>query len=60
MWASGQEFEREFAFGVARQLFERAVKDMAPDDRDRLLGGAAALAGVVLEEDSPPGRQAVS
>ena len=55
LWASGQELEREFAFGVARQLFERAVKDMAPDDRDRLLGGAAALAGVVLGEDRSRG-----
>ena len=55
LWASGQELEREFAFGVARQLFERAVKDMPADERGRLLGGAAALAGVVLGQDRSRG-----
>ena len=46
--ASGAEFERDVAFGVARELFERAVHD----DRS-LLDGAAALAGRVLLEPTP-------
>jgi DNA-binding CsgD family transcriptional regulator len=57
VWASGQELEREFAFGVVRQLFERVVRDTPREERGRLFSGAATLAGVVLAEDSPPGGQ---
>jgi DNA-binding CsgD family transcriptional regulator len=47
--------EREFGFGVVRQLFERLVGDAPARDRGRLLGGAAALAAVVVGEDRPGG-----
>ncbi|MEA2423370.1 MAG: hypothetical protein QOF55_2469, partial [Thermoleophilaceae bacterium] len=48
--ARGSELEREFPFGVARQLFEGAIVD--PARRDRLFSGAAAPARAVF--DSPP------
>jgi DNA-binding SARP family transcriptional activator/DNA-binding CsgD family transcriptional regulator len=48
--ARGSELEREFPFGVARQLFEGALAD--PAQRERLFSGAAAPAGAVFE--SPP------
>jgi DNA-binding CsgD family transcriptional regulator len=48
LWGCGQELEREFVFGVARQLFERAVSEARPDDRRRLLAGPAALASVAV------------
>ncbi len=42
--ARGSELEREFAFGVVRQLFEPFLA-VAPESRRReLTGGAAALA----------------
>ena len=54
--ARGSELEREFAFGVVRQLFEPAVAD--PATRPALLAGAAASAEQVLDpptgEDGPP------
>src|SRR4051812_1463293 len=49
--ARGSELEREFPFGVARQLFEAALAD--PARRDRLFSGAAAPARAVFE--SPTG-----
>src|SRR5436190_17286100 len=45
--ARGSELEREFPFGVARQLFEAAIAD--PARRDRLFSGAAAPARAVFE-----------
>lgn len=42
--ARGSELEREFAFGVARQLYEPLLAAAAPPERERLLDGAAALA----------------
>ena len=57
LWASGQELEREFAFGVVRQLLERVVRDTPRDERRRLLSGAAALASVVLGENPPRAQQ---
>src|SRR3954452_17380079 len=41
--ARGSELEREFPFGVVRQLFEAVV-----GDRERTLAGAAAPAAAVL------------
>ena len=43
--ARGSELEREFGFGVVRQLLETVVADPAAGD---LLSGAAAPAGAVL------------
>src|SRR4051794_6209482 len=50
--ARGSELEREFPFGVARQLFEAALAD--PARRDRLFSGAAAPARAVFESPSGP------
>src|SRR3954465_9388575 len=48
--ARGSELEREFPFGVARQLFEGALAD--PARRERLFSGAAAPARAVFEAPS--------
>ena len=40
--ARGSEIEQDFSFGVVRQLFERVVTTASPDERARLLSGAAA------------------
>ncbi len=53
--ARGGELERDFAFGVARQLFEQAVMAHAPAERARLLEGAAGLAGPVVAPTDDPG-----
>jgi len=47
----GVELEREFAFGVARQLLEPAVFGAAEDERARLFDGAARLAGRLFDPD---------
>ncbi len=44
----GVALEQRFAFGVARQLFERAVAGVSPDEHRELLSGAAALASSLL------------
>jgi predicted ATPase len=46
--ARGGEFEREFPFGVVRQLLEPVLVGAGGDERDALLAGAAALAEPVL------------
>ena len=46
--ASGVELEREFAYGVVRQLFEYHAHRLAPGERAVLFRGAAALAEPVL------------
>lgn len=48
LWAGGAELEREFAFGVVRQLFEPALARMSADERSLALDGAAAGAGALL------------
>jgi predicted kinase len=45
--ARGSELEREFPFGVVRQLFEASVAD--PERAARLFGGAAAAARPLFE-----------
>lgn len=50
--ARGGEYERDFPYGVVRQLFEPVLDDRAR--RDELLSGSAALAAPVFE----PGREA--
>ena len=51
----GGEFEREFAFGVARQLFEPVIASLSSDERRSAFAGAAGLAGplVGLSEQPP-------
>jgi DNA-binding CsgD family transcriptional regulator len=46
--ARGSELEREFPFGVVRQLFEAVLTD--PERRERVLSGAAAPAAAVFGE----------
>jgi predicted ATPase len=41
--ARSGEPERDFAFGVALQLFERRLNTAPPDEREEFLSGAAAL-----------------
>jgi DNA-binding CsgD family transcriptional regulator len=46
--ARGHELEREFAFGVARQLFEAPVARAGAERQEQLLDGAAGLARPLL------------
>ncbi len=48
LFARGSELEREFPFGVVRQLFESVVTD--PQRREQALAGAAAPAAAVFGE----------
>jgi DNA-binding CsgD family transcriptional regulator len=50
--ARGSELEREFAFGIVRQLFEPVLAADAAE-RDRLLSGAAAGAAQVFDGAGP-------
>jgi predicted ATPase len=55
--ARGGELERDFPFGVVRQLFEPLVASCADRERDQLLSGAArfaerALSDRLLERDA--------
>jgi DNA-binding NarL/FixJ family response regulator len=53
--ARGGELERDFAYGIVRQLFEAPLAGAAAVDRERWLAGAAGLAaGVVLPSASAP------
>jgi DNA-binding NarL/FixJ family response regulator len=65
--ARGRELEREFAFGVARQLFEPPVARAGRERQEQLLAGAASLARPLLgvsrrreggEPEPPSGRAA--
>ena len=47
----GLELEHEFAFGVARQLFELPVARAAPEQQRQLLSGAAGLTRPLLGLD---------
>jgi DNA-binding CsgD family transcriptional regulator len=44
----GLELEHEFAFGVARQLFELPLARATPEEQHRLLSGAAGLTRPLL------------
>ncbi|MEX2194220.1 MAG: AAA family ATPase [Thermoleophilaceae bacterium] len=46
--ARGGELERDFAFGVARQLFEPVLLALGAAERAEMLQGAAALAAPVV------------
>jgi DNA-binding CsgD family transcriptional regulator len=46
--ARGAELERDFAFGVVRQLFEPALREASASARAELLQGPAGLAARVL------------
>lgn len=51
--ARGGELERDFAFGVVRQLFERPLSDAGDADRERWLAGSAGLAAGVVAAPVP-------
>ncbi len=46
--ASGALLERDFGYGVVRQLFEREVHSLTGVDRERLFSGPSAPAGDVF------------
>ena len=46
--ARGGELERDFAYGVVRQLLERVMADAPESDRERLLAGPAARAAAAI------------
>ena len=50
--ARGGELEREFPYGVVRQLFERTLRRLDDPTRAEILEGAASLAAPVLGFDS--------
>ena len=52
LWAGGAELEREFAFGIVRQLFEPALARMPRDERNAALDGAAGGAAAILGGDA--------
>jgi DNA-binding CsgD family transcriptional regulator len=56
--ARGAELERDFAFGVVRQLFESALRDATADERAELLQGPAGLAATVLGLPGAAGNEA--
>jgi DNA-binding CsgD family transcriptional regulator len=49
----GAELEREFSFGVVRQLFEPALASTKGREREALLSGAASLAQPAIGELDP-------
>jgi DNA-binding CsgD family transcriptional regulator len=53
MQASGAELERELAFGVVRQLFERPLRELSARERGQLLEGAGRLALPVVLDPEP-------
>ena len=46
----GSELEQGLSFGVIRQLFEAPLRSAPPDERERLLSGAAAAAAGLFED----------
>ncbi|MFF7946515.1 helix-turn-helix transcriptional regulator [Streptomyces griseorubiginosus] len=61
--ARGSELEREYAFGLVRQLFDRLLLTAPDDERERWLSGPAATAGAALgyggSLTTPPGEFAL-
>jgi DNA-binding CsgD family transcriptional regulator len=53
--ARGRELEREFSFGLARQLFEARLWAAPAAERRRLLQGSAGLAAELLGFEAPAG-----
>ena len=52
--ATGMELERDYAYGVVRQLFEYRAHRLEPHERARLFRGAAGLAEALLLRSEPP------
>ncbi len=49
--ARGTDLERDFAFGIARQLFERRCADATADEKDALLAGPARPVVALFQGD---------
>ncbi|HEX5622289.1 MAG TPA: AAA family ATPase [Solirubrobacteraceae bacterium] len=49
LWGRGGEFEHEFPYGVARQLFEPVLGRLDAAEREELLAGAAGLAAPLFD-----------
>ncbi|MFP5364158.1 MAG: helix-turn-helix transcriptional regulator [Thermoleophilia bacterium] len=58
--AVGAPLERDFPFGVVRQLFEAELRGSDPQRSELLLRGAASLAAGVFETTPDPGSTDVS
>jgi DNA-binding CsgD family transcriptional regulator len=56
--ACGIELEREFAYGVVRQLFEYGLHRLSREERASLFEGAAGLAESLLLRPGEPGQAA--
>lgn len=52
--AVAAEVEREFAFGVVRQLFEAPLRTLPRGERDVVLSGPAAFAAALFDSAPPP------
>lgn len=52
-FARAAEDERDFPFGLVRQLLEPALRAASPQDREKLFDGAAGLARPVLDGIRP-------
>jgi len=48
--ARAGELEQDFAYGIVRQLFEPVLAAATSDERQELLGGAAALAAPLFDD----------
>ena len=53
--ARGSELERDFAYGVVRQLFEAPLVAASPPERAELLAGAAGRAAPLFGLEAPEG-----
>jgi hypothetical protein len=53
--ARGSELEREFAYGLVRQLFEAPVVAASPSERVELLAGAAGRTAALFGVTAPEG-----
>jgi AAA ATPase domain len=51
--ARGMELEREFAYGVTRQLFEPVLAGVSEAERAELFSGAAGQAAVLFDRPDP-------
>ena len=52
--ARGAVLEREFVFGIVRQLFEPITNAFADAERERLFAGSAKMAAGLLDQTGPP------
>lgn len=50
--ARGSDLERDFAFGIARQLFERRCTEATADERDALFAGPARPVATLFQPDN--------